>query len=43
MAIDIDAARRLTRAAVIGRAGKRLGTVRPGPTGTVQSNAGSNS
>ena len=97
MAIDIDAARRLTRAAVIGRDGKKLGTVaavyydndtdepdgsasglepvqqavesvkstaqhakdigadkggsadtgrrelRPGPAGTVQSNAGSNS
>jgi hypothetical protein len=27
MAIDIDDARRLTRAAVIGRAGKKLGTV----------------
>ena len=27
MAIDIDAARRLTRAAVIGHAGKKLGTV----------------
>ena len=35
MAIDIDAFRRLTRAAVIGRAGKKRGTV--------QSNAGSNS
>jgi hypothetical protein len=27
MTIDIDAARRLTRAAVIGRVGKKLGTV----------------
>ena len=27
MAIDIDAARRLTRAAVMGRAGKKLSTV----------------